>query len=536
LTIFQTWLSSPKLTDTEKAELRNLSPSELNQSLTFGTAGLRVKMGIGPHRLNRFTIRQTSEAFYRFLEVKYPSLSTQGIVIAYDTRQHSRLFAEETASIFAYHHVPVYLYNNIRPTPMLSFAVRNLNAVGGVMITASHNPPTDNGYKVYGPDGAQLLPADATFIEQEMKQLTTDILNLTTLSYGTAVLTGLIRDVPVTIDEAYHTQVLALTPPNAKYQTLSVVYTPLHGTGQVVLPKLFATQNFINLHLVKEQMNTDTNFSTITSPNPEEEAAFHLGLKLAKQIDADLVIATDPDADRVGIMVRDQDMYTHLSGNEIGILLLNFLLTETTKRGTVYSTIVSTGLVKKIATEKGILSKQTLTGFKYIAKAIEETNDFLFGFEESNGYLIGDFVRDKDAIQTSIFLCYIASYYQTHGKTLVQVLADIYQQYGVHQSKVISLPVTEETNLIDELLLATSASDIVVHREDFRTGLGGLPVAEVGKIHFANGNWIAVRPSGTEPKVKIYMEAVGKTTVEVKEKLERLSEWILQLTEDRGKP
>nr|WP_255724560.1 phospho-sugar mutase [Shimazuella soli] len=520
-------MHAPVLTKKERAQLQNYTfkeQQEFEKKLSFGTAGIRGAMGLGPHRLNRFTIRQVSEAFYRYLLATNPSNLHRGIVIAYDNRHCSRLFAEEAACLFAYHQVPVYLYSHIHPTPMLSYAIRHLQAIGGIMITASHNPPSDNGFKVYGKDGAQLLPACAKLIEQHMNAIA-DVLTIPTLSYVHAQQIGKIREVPKEVDQTYYHAVQSLISCSSSDQSLSVVYTPLHGTGQVALPYLLQKESFISTYLVTEQGKAHPDFPTVSSPNPEDVAAFTLAKKVAKNVNADLILATDPDADRVGIMIPYQNDYIHLTGNQIGTLLLYYLLTVKQKKGTIYSTIVSTSLAQKIAHHYGRKTAQTLTGFKYIAEQIEKNQDLLLGFEESCGYLLDDFVRDKDGIQTSFYLCHVAAYYKKQGKTFLDVLDDIYRQYGYHVSKVISLPITTKRDIIDDFFnLWNDAGE----KLDYRTGLDHLPKAEVGKVWFPDKSWIAIRPSGTEPKVKIYMEAVGKNQKEANQKMLEICDVIKQ--------
>jgi phosphoglucomutase len=519
MSCYEKWLHSSALQGSEKAELKNYSTNEQKKfetTLSFGTAGIRGPIGLGPHRLNRFTIRQVTEAYYRYLSKKHPRLNKHGLVIAYDNRHCSRSFAEEAASLFAYHHIPVHLYRDIRPTPMLSFAIRKLHASGGIMITASHNPPSDNGFKVYGPDGSQLLPLDAKYIEQQMKKID-DVLTIPTLSYVHAKHTGKIMEISDEIDAEYYAHVQSLMPCTNTHPTLTVVYTALHGTGQVALPSLFQKEKFIQAHVVPEQCQPHPDFPTVASPNPEDKLAFTLAKNLAHKVRADMIIATDPDADRVGIMIPHQNDYIHLTGNQIGVLLLHYLATEQKKKGTVYSTIVSTSLTQKIAAHHGIKTIETLTGFKYISELIEKNQDLLLGFEESHGYLVGDFVRDKDGVQTSLFLCHLAAHYKKQGKSLQHVLEDIYSHFGYHQTKIISLSMDTAINVIDDFF--TLWKDKAKHKLDYRLGADDLPKAEVGKVLLHDGSWIAIRPSGTEPKVKIYMEAVGKNKPDTDDKM-----------------
>jgi phosphoglucomutase len=519
------WLHSSALYPTEREEVKNCSPEEqkkYNNRLTFGTAGIRGKIGIGPHRLNRFTIRHVTEAFYRYLSTLSKSSLDHCIVIAYDNRHFSRLFAEEAACLLTYHHVNVYLYHEICPTPMLSFAIRKLQAAGGIMITASHNPPTDNGFKVYGKDGAQLLPISAKHIEQHMNSIP-DILTIPTQSFTHAKKSGKIKEVPKDVDEAYFSAVQSLTPCTSTYDPITIVFTPLHGTAQKALPYLLKKEGFIH-HLVPEQMIPHPDFPTVRSPNPEEEAAYTLAKKLAHEKQADLILATDPDADRVGIMIPYQQDYLHLTGNQIGILLLHYLIVEQQRTGTVYSTVVSTSLAKKIAESHHVPFIETLTGFKYIAELVEQNQDLLLGFEESYGYLIGDFVRDKDGIQTSLYLCHLVAHYNKQGKTLLEVLDTIYNRYGFHENEVISLPVGTKQNVIDHFFHIFKGDTI--KKVDYRKGIQALPMADVGKVYLQDGSWVAIRPSGTESKIKVYIETVGRDKNETNEKRTKITQLI----------
>jgi phosphoglucomutase len=524
---YSDWLHSTMLTQDEIVELQSYSfkeKQEFENKLTFGTAGIRGPIGLGPHRLNRFTIRQVSEAFYRYMQTKYPTQLQKGIVIAYDNRHCSRLFAEEASCLFTYHQMPVYLYSHIRPTPILSFAIRHLKALGGIMITASHNPPSDNGFKVYGKDGAQLLPTDAKIIEHHMDNII-DVLTIPTLSYVHAKQNRKIKKVPEKIDQAYQFAVHSLAPPSSTNQSLTIVYTPLHGTGQTALPSILQKAGYIHTHLVTEQAKAHPDFPTVVSPNPEDIAAFTLAKKAAEKVHADLILATDPDADRVGIMIPYEDDYIHLTGNQIGILLLYYLLTEQKKKGIVYSTIVSTNLTNKIAHHHGIDTIETLTGFKYIAEQIEKNRDLLLGFEESYGYLLADFVRDKDGIQTAFYLCHMVAHYKKQGKSIIDILEDLYQKYGYHSNKVIAIPITKKRDIIHDFFAIWKDAK---KQLDYRTGIDNLPKAEVGKVYLADGSWVAIRPSGTEPKVKIYMEAVGEVKTDASQKLKNISDVIEQ--------
>lgn len=549
------WLKHPKLNSELKEELMQLNdPQEIedrfHQSLPFGTAGLRGKIGAGTNRMNIYTVRRATEGFTRYLFRTDPHLAKkQGVVIAYDPRRQSQTFAHETAGVFAYHGIPVYLFSDIRPTPMLSFAVRYLQAVGGVMITASHNPPEYNGYKVYGPDGGQLLPDAANQIYREMEQIQDEI-NLPSLTLEQGLKNGSIRWVPHEVDESYFSQIqsLPLRPDILKAIShhIRIVYTPLHGTGHYPVRRMLTQLGFSQLSIVQEQAKPDPAFSTVPIPNPEDPSTFQLALQYAKKQNADLVMATDPDADRLGVMVYHQGEYIQLNGNQLGALMLHYLLSQKSAQQTIptnaiaYKTIVTSELGRKVANSFGVPIKNLLTGFKYIAEQIrlcENRHPFIFGYEESDGYLIHDFVRDKDAIQASILVAEMVAYYKKQNLTLIHVLESLFDRFGYHQEALVSFRFAgiKGQQQMKDLLQSWRqhpptqlGHHSVIQTEDYIHGLHGLPPANVIKFLLDDEAWVVLRPSGTEPKMKCYIGVCSQTKKKAKDQLLRLQKDLSQ--------
>lgn len=543
---YQHWLHHPNLDEESRQELlsirdQNEIDERFSQSLSFGTAGIRGIMGTGTNRMNIYTVRWATEGFARVLLRHHPVCRQKGIVIGYDSRANSQLFAKAAAEVLAYHEIPVSLFPEIRPTPMLSFAVRHLSCSGGIMITASHNPPEYNGYKAYGADGAQLLPPLAEEIAREMETID-DPLSLPFLPFAQGTAKGVIRWVPSEVDHAYfeHVSATCFNPDisKSKGNHLRIVFTPLHGTAQIAVPKILRQHGFTNLALVKEQMIPDPQFPTVNSPNPEDPDAFSFALKLGKEMDADLILATDPDADRIGVMVKHHGTYIALTGNQLGAILLHYVLQERQKKGTLpeqgmaIKSIVTSDLGTKIAEHYGIEMRETLTGFKFIAEQIAILNrPFLMGYEESFGYLFGDFVRDKDGIQTALLICELALMLKLQNKTLVDHLEEIFRSFGVHLETVQSLPipVDQQKQIMESFRnrhLNNISSFAVRQTLDFAHGVAGFPKANVLKYLLEDGSWLAVRPSGTEPKIKFYYAAVGEDHPRTKKKLEQLQSWV----------
>ncbi|RKQ83881.1 phospho-sugar mutase [Brockia lithotrophica] len=559
------WLAAPVDEDTAR-ELRRLTSEEIldrfYRDLPFGTGGLRGIMGAGTARMNRYVVRRATAALARYLLGTYGD-GARGVVIAYDSRRNSRLFAEEAAGVLTAAGVRAYLFDDVRPTPELSFAVRHLRALAGIVITASHNPPEYNGYKVYGEDGGQITLRFAEALTREMKHIA-DPFGVPMLPLAEAQARGLVEYVGEAVDEAYYARVLDLLPLTPEGQrsaaSVRIVYTPLHGTGGKPVETVLRRKGFSELFLVPEQREPDGNFPTVRVPNPEEEEAFRLALDWANRLEADLVLATDPDADRLGVFVRGSDgILRRLTGNQLGVLLLAYILRRRKEEGTlppngaVVKTIVTTELGRKIAEAYGLSVFDVLTGFKFIGEKILEfettgSHTFVFGFEESYGYLAGSFVRDKDAVQAALLVSQLVAELRAQGRTAWDLLREIEGQYGVHRERLLSYTypgasgeVVREKKMAAFRRLAPEAVGFLplVRREDYleraatdvqtgeKTPLA-LPRSDVVRWIFADGSWLAVRPSGTEPKLKVYLGVVGADEGEAERKLALLEDFIAE--------
>lgn len=541
-------------------ELQRLNQEELKERfyryLEFGTGGMRGELGVGTNRMNRYTVLRATEGLARHIEKLGDEASSRGVVISHDPRHYSRRFAEEAALLLARHGIRAYLFDDLRPTPELSFAVRELRAIAGIMITASHNPPEYNGYKVYWEDGGQIPPATADALMKEIASV--DELSLSPLPKEEAEAKGLLISIGRELDEKYYEKLerLVLQPElvREKGASLAIVYTPLHGTGNRPVRDILTRVGFTNLHVVKEQENPDPNFSTVKSPNPEERAAFTLAIEQARAIGADLILGTDPDADRVGAVVLNREgEYEVLTGNQTGALLLHYLLTERKRLGTlpedgiVIKTIVTSEMGRAIASSFGIETLDVLTGFKFIGEKIkeyEETGEkrFLFGYEESYGYLIGDFVRDKDAVQACLMISEMALSYKLKGMTLYDALLDLYDQYGTYREGLVSLTLKglEGSARIGAIMkhlrdepIREVAGLAVEKVSDYKRGVTEwikegkeeptrLPISDVLRYTLEGGSWFAVRPSGTEPKIKIYFGVVSQDLPSAERLLEQV--------------
>lgn len=535
------WQENPNLDEKLKEELASLDEEKLNDAfytdLEFGTGGLRGVLGVGTNRMNIYTVQKATYGFYEYLREKYEDLDERGMVISYDCRNYSYEFACAAASVFASNGVKVYLFLSLRPTPELSFAVRKLKCAGGIMITASHNPPEYNGYKVYDEDGCQLIPELADIVINKIENIK-DIFSIEVKDFAELKDAGLITLIDKEVDDAYLEQVKTVPVQEVKKDNIKIVFTPLHGTASVHLADLLTEQGY-NVVTVKEQMIPDPYFSTLKSPNPEESSAFEYAIKLGKEVNADILIATDPDADRMGIAALDENgEYLLLTGNQTGAILLNYLAKYKAHgpKVNVYNTIVTSNISKAICEKFGLKLVQTLTGFKFIgeqAKLIENTDEeFFFGYEESYGYVIKDFVRDKDSLQATLLLAEVASFYKEQGKTLVQVLNDIYEEFGFYQEGVLNLYLRGQEgsarikrimNYFQNLEITEIAGKKVERTEDYDLSIAKqngqvekltLPKSLVVKYIFDDGGWFVLRPSGTEPKLKVYISIVCKTKEE----------------------
>lgn len=561
---YQQWLDYPDMPDYLKQELAGMDEKTKEDAfytpLEFGTAGMRGVIGAGINRINRYVVRQATEGFAQLIASKGEAAKSAGVVIAYDSRHFSQEFAFDCAALLAQHGIQAYVFESLRPTPELSFAVRELKAAGGIMITASHNPAEFNGYKVYGEDGGQLSPDDAAALTKLIRAVE-DPFAVEVADFETARNEGKIKVLGAAMDEKYlaAVQTVTINPELiARHgKDLKIVYTPLHGTGEMPVSRALQQAGFESFELVDEQAVPDPDFTTAPSPNPESQTAFALAEKLGAKVGADLLLGTDPDADRLGAEIRRADgSYLTLTGNQIGAVMAKYILEAHRQAGTlpangaICKSIVSTELVGKIAESYGVTVFNVLTGFKFVAEKIaefEQSGEFtyLFGFEESNGYLIKPFARDKDSVQAAVMFAEIAAYYRSRGMTLADGLDEIYREYGYYFDKPVSITMTgidgaaEIQAIMDKFRAHApkqfNATDIV-KVEDFQaqtatdsdgkvTALNTSP-NNVLKYHLADGSWVAVRPSGTEPKIKFYISAVGTSMDEAEAKFKKIDKEI----------
>lgn len=546
---YREWLENPCFDEATKAELRGIAGDEKEieerfyTELEFGTAGLRGVIGAGTNRMNIYTVRKATQGLANYIV----SLGNQkkGVAIAYDSRRMSPEFADEAALCLCANGIKAYVFESLRPTPELSYAVRRLGCTAGINITASHNPPEYNGYKVYWEDGAQITPPHDTGIMAEVKKVT-DFAAVKTMPLEEAKAAGLYQVIGSEVDDAYIAELkkLVLHPEAIKavQKDLRIVYTPLHGTGNLPVRRVLRELGFTNVYVVKEQELPDGNFPTVSYPNPEAAEAFTLGLQLAKEVDADLVLATDPDADRLGVYVKDQKSgaYHSLTGNMSGCLIGEYVISQRKEKeglptdGALVKSIVSTNMADAIAKYYGIALIEVLTGFKFIGQKIlqfetEGKGTYLFGMEESYGCLPGTYARDKDAVAATMVLCEAAAYYKTRGKTLWDAMIDMYEKYGYYKEDVKSITLKgiegqEKIQRIMETLRAEAPRQIgdypVVSARDYKKDTilsmkdgavtpTGLPSSNVLYYDLTDDAWVCVRPSGTEPKVKLYYGVKG---------------------------
>ncbi|EDP69089.1 phosphoglucomutase/phosphomannomutase family protein [Carnobacterium sp. AT7] len=563
---YQLWENFNDLEMELKNELKSLKDDSdtledaFYAPLEFGTAGMRGIIGAGVNRMNAYTVRQATEGLARFMDSLGDETKKRGVAIAYDSRHKSPEFAMEAAKTLGAHGIPAFVFESLRPTPELSFAVRHLNAFAGIMITASHNPAAYNGYKVYGEDGGQMPPKEADALTEYVRSVE-NMLEIEVLSKEDLLSKGLLTMIGEDVDSEYLENVKSVTVNPALVKEMSkemkLVYTPLHGTGKMIGEKALKNAGFESIYLVPEQAEADPDFSTVKSPNPEEPGAFEYAIKLGKEIDADVLVATDPDADRLGIAVKTSEgHYEVLTGNQIASLMLHYLLTAQQEAGTlpangvVLKSIVSSELPTQIAESFNVQMVDVLTGFKFIAEKIKQyetdgSKTFLFGFEESYGYLVSPFVRDKDAIQALVLIAEVAAYYKQKGDTLYDGLKQIFHNYGHYKEKTISISMQGITGAekIKALMVKFReespeefAGIEVAYVEDFsiskrRLADGtveeiDLPPADVLKYTLVDNSWIAIRPSGTEPKIKFYIGACDDSGVEIEHKVVLLEESI----------
>ncbi|QCZ57820.1 phospho-sugar mutase [Streptococcus sp. 1643] len=554
---YQKWVDFADLPDYLRQDLENMDEKTKEDAfytnLEFGTAGMRGLIGAGTNRINIYVVRQATEGLARLIESKGGNEKERGVAIAYDSRHFSPEFAFESAAVLAKHGIKSYVFESLRPTPELSFAVRHLNCFAGIMITASHNPAPFNGYKVYGEDGGQMPPHDAdaltTYIRAIENPFAVEVADVEAEKAS-----GLIEVIGEAVDVEYLKEVkdVNINPTLIEEfgKDMKIVYTPLHGTGEMLARRALAQAGFDSVQVVEAQATADPDFSTVKSPNPESQAAFALAEELGRQVGADVLVATDPDADRVGVEVLQKDgSYLNLSGNQIGAIMAKYILEAHKNAGTLpenaalCKSIVSTDLVTKIAESYGATMFNVLTGFKFIAEKIQEFEEkhnhtYMMGFEESFGYLIKPFVRDKDAIQAVLVVAELAAYYRSRGLTLADGIKEIYKEYGYYAEKTISVTLSGVDGA--EQIKATMAkfrnnapkewnATAITVVEDFKaqtaTAADGTvtnlttPPSDVLKYTLADGSWIAVRPSGTEPKIKFYIAVVGESNEESQAKI-----------------
>lgn len=554
---YQKWIDFAELPDYLRQDLENMDEKTKEDAfytnLEFGTAGMRGLIGAGTNRINIYVVRQATEGLARLIESKGGNEKERGVAIAYDSRHFSPEFAFESAAVLAKHGIKSYVFESLRPTPELSFAVRHLNCFAGIMITASHNPAPFNGYKVYGEDGGQMPPHDADALTTYIRAIDNPFA-VEVADVEDEKASGLIEVIGEAVDVEYLKEVKDVNINPALIEEfgkdMKIVYTPLHGTGEMLARRALAQAGFDSVQVVEAQATPDPDFSTVKSPNPESQAAFALAEELGRQVGADVLVATDPDADRVGVEVLQKDgSYLNLSGNQIGAIMAKYILEAHKNAGTLpenaalCKSIVSTDLVTKIAESYGATMFNVLTGFKFIAEKIQEFEEqhnhtYMMGFEESFGYLIKPFVRDKDAIQAVLVVAELAAYYRSRGLTLADGIEEIYKEYGYYAEKTISVTLSgvdgaEQIKAImakfrNNAPKEWNATAIAVV-EDFKaqtaTAADGTvtnlttPPSDVLKYTLADGSWIAVRPSGTEPKIKFYIAVVGETNEESQAKI-----------------
>lgn len=557
--IYNEWMESSYFDEDTKDELRGIADDEneikerFYKSLEFGTAGMRGIIGAGTNRMNVYTVRKATRGVCKYIERKFGEEGkSRGVVIAHDSRRMSREFCEEAAATLAAYGVKAFVFDSLRATPMLSFAIRHLNCQMGIVITASHNPKEYNGYKVYGSYGGQICVDEANEIIDEVNSIDS-LGDIKVGSFDSYLESGMITVLDDDVDNAFNEAVLSQIRDKKMVSEngdkLRIIYTPIHGTGNVPVRRALKDAGFTDVAVVKEQELADTEFSTVEYPNPEEKAVFNIAIDMAKESNADLIIGTDPDCDRVGIVVRDNNgEYVVLNGNQTGAIIVNYLFSKMNEAGNipekpvVIKTIVTSELGAAIAEHYGAEVVNTLTGFKFIGEKIHEYEDFgsvvknfVIGYEESYGYLVGTHARDKDAVVASLILSEAALCYKLKGMSLYDALMEIYAQFGYYKEalKSITLKGIDGVEKIAEIMKSFRNDDIdsiagvkVDRKLDYKEGIDGLPKADVLKFVLEDKSWIAIRPSGTEPKIKFYFGVCGDNEVESDKKIEKFMEYI----------
>ncbi|HFJ9442203.1 TPA: phospho-sugar mutase [Bacillus albus] len=565
---FSRWLSYAELDAELKEQLENMKQDEKKiedsfyKNLEFGTGGMRGELGAGTNRLNVYTVRKATQGLAKFIEKLGEEAKKRGVVVAYDSRHKSPEFAMEVAATLGAHGITTYVFESLRPTPVLSFAVRHLHTVSGIVLTASHNPPEYNGYKVYGDDGGQLPPKEAdeliSYVNAVEDELTVEVADVEQLKAN-----GLLHIIGQEVDDAYAAELNNVIINKEMVQNvgkdLKIVFTPLHGTSNISVRRGLEEVGFTDVTVVKEQELPDPNFSTVKSPNPEEHAAFEYAIRDGEKVGADVLIATDPDADRLGVAVRNHDgEFQVLTGNQTGALMLDYLLSQKKENGTlpangvVLKTIVTSEIGRTIAKAYGLDTVDTLTGFKFIGEKIKQYEEsgqyeFQFGYEESYGYLIRPFCRDKDAVQSVLFACEVAAYYKSQGKTLYDGLLEVFAKYGFFREDLVSLTLKgkDGAEQIQEMMATfrenppTEVAGLtVIAVEDYKASIVTslqdghkeeihLPKSNVLKYQLEDGSWFCLRPSGTEPKIKFYFGVQDSSLQNSEQKLLTIKEDIM---------
>lgn len=553
------WLNDPYVDEETKQELRAIEKDEKEleerfyRDLEFGTGGLRGIIGAGSNRINKYTVGRATQGLARYiLDAHGNAEGKPSVVIAHDSRHFSPEFALEAALVLAGNGIVAKLFPSLRSTPQLSFSVRELNATGGIVITASHNPPEYNGYKVYNSEGGQLVPAEAEQVIANIQEVDS-FAAVKKLSQEQAESEGLLVWLGEKEDQAFIDTVADISVnrdliASKLGEDIKIVYTPLHGTGNMPVRKVLETVGFKNVFIVPEQEQPDAEFSTVKSPNPEEREAFTLAMKLGEEVGADILIGTDPDADRMGAVVKNsQGEYVVLSGNQSGAIMIHYLLGQLKEAGklpdnaAVVKTIVTSEMGAAIAEHYGATVMNTLTGFKYIGEKMTQfkqsgEHTYLFGYEESYGYLAGNYARDKDAVLASMLICEAAAYYKSQGKTLYDVLQELYEQFGYFMESLESRTlkgkdgIAQIQSIMSDWRSAppTEVGDIAVESVlDYAEGLNGLPKENVLKYMLADGSWFCLRPSGTEPKIKVYFAVRGQSLEDAQQKMQTLSSHVM---------
>lgn len=548
---YDEWMRNPYFDKETKEELKAIQDNEREiedrfyKELEFGTGGLRGVIGHGTNRINIYTVRKATFGLSNYILKKYGNEGQQrGVVIAYDSRHKSKEFCIEASKTLAACGIKAYIFDDLRSTPQLSFAVRNLNCVAGIVITASHNPPEYNGYKVYGEDGGQVCPDVANEIISEVNKID-DYSKIPTTRFGDNLIQILNNRVDEEFINAVKEQIINQDIIDRVGDKIKIIYTPIHGTGNIPVRQVLKQAGFKNVEVVKEQELPDSNFSTVEYPNPEEKAVFEIAINMAKESGADIILGTDPDCDRVGVVVKNNEgEYVVLNGNQVGSLLVDYVISNNKEKisnvvnPTIVKTIVTSELGAKIAKENGVDCIDTLTGFKFIGEKINEFEQnkdrtFVMGYEESYGYLVGTHARDKDGVVSSLLISEMAAYYYDKGMTLYEGLQEVYKKYGYYKEdlKSITLKGIDGMKQIQNIMNSFRTSDIdeianikVSEIRDYKEGINDLPKSDVLKFVLEDGSWIAVRPSGTEPKIKFYFGCNGDNQEIVDYKLKLIIE------------